>query len=169
MSAMPNIEETQLPGVGLRHEFTTRAGDRIGVITHRTGRRELLVYDRADPDSCRDVIRLDEDEGHALAEVLGGSHVAENLGHMLQQSVEGLTIDWLPVDESWQSSGWTVAETDLRARTGVSIVAAIRGEETVPAPGPDFRIHAGDTLVVVGTPEGIREAVSSLQGQQAGR
>lgn len=162
---MPRIEETQLPGVGLRHEFTTRTGDRLGVISHRTGRRELLIYDRADPDSCRDVVRLDEDEGHALAEVLGGSSVAEHLGAMVQQSVEGLTIDWLPVDASSQSAGRTVAETDLRARTGVTIVAVVRGRDTEAAPAADFRIEAGDTLVVVGTLDGVKEAFAWLQGQ----
>lgn len=161
---MPRIEETHLPGVGLRHDLTTRAGDRLGVITHRTGRRELLLYDRSDPDSCRDVVRLDEDEGHALAEVLGGTQVAESLDSMLQQSVQGLTIDWLPVTASWSCAGHTVAETMLRARTGVSIVAVIREEETVPSPTPDFRIEAGDTLVVVGTPEGIKHAFAHLEG-----
>ncbi|HVM00558.1 MAG TPA: cation:proton antiporter regulatory subunit [Egibacteraceae bacterium] len=161
---MPRIEETQLPGVGLRHDFTTRAGDRIGVITHRTGRRELLVYDHGDPDSCRDVVRLDEDEGHALAEVLGGTKVAESLDTMLQQSVEGLTIDWLPATASWSCAGHTVAETMLRARTGVSIVAVVRGEDTIPSPTPDFRIDAGDTLVVVGTPEAIKRAFTHLEG-----
>lgn len=159
---MPRIEETQLPGVGLRHDFTTRSGDRVGVITHRTGRRELLIYDRGDPDSCRDVVRLDEDEGHVLAEALGGSQVAESLGTMLQQSVEGLTIDWLSVGSSWECAGRTVAETELRARTGVTIVAVVRDGETVASPGPDFRIEAGDTLVVVGTPDGINAAALCL-------
>ncbi|HVM14068.1 MAG TPA: cation:proton antiporter regulatory subunit [Egibacteraceae bacterium] len=160
---MPRIEETQLPGVGLRHDLTTRAGDRLGVITHRTGRRELLLYDRRDPDSCRDVVRLDEDEGHALAEVLGGTKVAESLDNMIQQSVEGLTIDWLPATASWSCAGHTVAETMLRARTGVSIVAIVRGVQTVPSPTPDFRIEAGDTLVVVGTPEAIKSAFTHLE------
>jgi len=34
-----DITETALPGVGLRHDFTTRAGRQLGVVTHRTGRR----------------------------------------------------------------------------------------------------------------------------------
>ena len=38
-----DIQETNLPGVGLRHDFTTRAGRQLGVVTHRTGRRDLLV------------------------------------------------------------------------------------------------------------------------------
>lgn len=168
---MVDISETNLPGVGLRHEFTTRSGDRVGVITHRTGRRELLLYDREDPDACREDVRLEEDESHALAEVLGGSQVVSHLQTMLQQSVQGVTIDWLPVDASWSCAGRTIAETMLRAKTGVSIIAVIRdGEsgETVPAPTPDVRLEAGDVIVVVGTPDGIRAAFAHLQGGAAG-
>jgi TrkA domain protein len=36
---VPEIEETLLPGVGVRHEFTTAAGERLTLLTHRTGRR----------------------------------------------------------------------------------------------------------------------------------
>lgn len=163
MIPMPRIEETQLPGVGLRHDFVTKAGDRIGVISHRTGRRELLIYDRHDPDACREAIRLEEEEGHALAEVLGGTQVAESLDAMIQQSVQGLTIDWLAATTAWSCAGHTIADTMLRARTGVSIVAVVRDGETVPSPAPDFRIDAGDILVVVGTPEGIKDAVAHLE------
>lgn len=168
MCRMPDIEETHLPGVGMRHDFITRSGHRIGVVTHRTGRRELLVYDRDDPDACRDVVRLDEEEGHALAEVLGGSHVAEGVSNMLRQAVEGVAIDWLPASVAASCAGHTVAETSLRAETGVSIVAVVRGEDTYPAPSPDFRIEVGDTIVVVGTPQGIQEAFTHLEGGVAG-
>ena len=33
-----DIQETTLPGVGLRHDFTTHAGCRLGVVSYRTGR-----------------------------------------------------------------------------------------------------------------------------------
>jgi TrkA domain protein len=32
----------------------------------------------------------------------------------------------------------------------------IRGDQAFPAPGPEFAIKAEDTLVVVGTSEGIK-------------
>ena len=55
---MSEVTETQLPGVGVRHEFVTAGGERVAVLTHRTGRRELAVYDRADPDACTTVLHL---------------------------------------------------------------------------------------------------------------
>jgi TrkA domain protein len=42
-----------------------------------------------------------------------------------------------------------------RTRTGASIVAVIRDGQSVPAPGPDFDLHAGDVVVGVGTSEGL--------------
>ncbi len=154
---MAEIEETQLPGMGIRYEFRTSRGTRLGVVHHRTGRRELLVYDPNDPDTCREIIALDPDDSRTLAEVLGGSRVAEQLEHL--QKVEGLAIDWLPLPSNTAFAGGTIGDTEARTRTGVSIVAVIRGEEAFPAPGPDFGLQAGDTLLVVGTPRGI-EALS---------
>lgn len=154
---MAHIEQTKLPGVGVRHDFMTRSGARVGVVTHRTGYRELLIYDREDPDSCEETLRLEEDDSRALAEMLGGSRVSDALAG-IQQEVEGLVIDWLPIEASSHCAGDTIGEHEVRARTGVSIVAVVRDDKTFPAPGPDFRFEVGDTAVVVGTAEGIKAA-----------
>jgi TrkA domain protein len=78
---MTQIDETLLPGVGVRHDFTTVAGARIGLITYRDGRRELLLYDERDPDECRASISLDDEDARALADLLGGSQIIEHLEH----------------------------------------------------------------------------------------
>jgi TrkA domain protein len=158
------IRETTLPGVGLRHDFTTSSGRQLGVISHRTGRRDLIVYNRRDPDAAQEVVRLTAEESDTLAELLGGSRVSvsERLA-ALQQQIEGLAIDWLPVVAGSPYAGGTIADTQARTRTGVSIVAVLHNGTATPAPKPDFRFHVGDTLVVVGTVAGIR-AFSRLLG-----
>jgi K+/H+ antiporter YhaU regulatory subunit KhtT len=45
---MAEVTETPLPGVGVRHEFTTAAGERLAILSHRTGRRELALRVRLD-------------------------------------------------------------------------------------------------------------------------
>lgn len=159
---MANVEQTRLPGVGIRHDFETRRGHRIGVIAHRGGHRELIVYDSQDPDAVASTVRLEDDDAHTLAELLGASRVTEAVDE-IRQNIEGLAIDWVELGESWWAAGRTIADTQLRRRTGVSIVAIIRGEETVPAPEPSAGLLGGDTAVVVGTPEGIQRAITLLQ------
>jgi TrkA domain protein len=153
---LPNIEETPLPGVGLRLDFTADDGSRIGVVHHRTGRRELFVCAAEDPDAAVVSLSLSDDDSHALAEALGGSTVIANLMD-LQQRIEGLAIDWLAVERGAPYVGKTIGDARIRTRTGVSVVAVIRGDQAHPAPGPDFQIEASDTLVVVGTPKSIKE------------
>ena len=71
LKLMGEIETTHLPGVGERHDFVTEGGDRVGIITHRDGRRELLFYDPSDPDRCLAAARLSEDDLRRLVELCG--------------------------------------------------------------------------------------------------
>ena len=155
---MSEVEETQLPGVGVRYDFATAEGDRIGVLVHRTGRRDVLIYDKRDPDACRSTTELASEEARTLSELLGASQVTQQIAAM--QQLEGLAIDWLPIEPGSPWLGRSISDAGVRTKTGVSIVAVVRVDTTVPAPTPDFVFAAGDTLVVVGTPEGI----NSLSG-----
>jgi TrkA domain protein len=160
---MPEVSETQLPGVGVRHEFTTGAGERIAVVTHRTGRREIAVYDSRDPDASRAVLHFSQADARTLAELLGASPLSETVA-AVQQELEGLAIDWVTIAANSPVAGATIAEGAFRTRTGVSIVAVVRGKTTVPAPEPGFRFEAGDVAVAVGTAGGLAEFRSLLGG-----
>jgi TrkA domain protein len=140
--------------VGLRHEFTTERGERVAVLTHRTGRREIAIFDRGDPDACTTVLHLSLDDTRTLAEILGASQVSEAVA-AVQQRVEGLAIEWVALPSGSRFVGSTIAEGGFRTRTGASIVAILRGPATIPAPGPDERFDSGDVVVAVGTPEGL--------------
>ncbi len=158
---MPDIVETKLPGVGVRLEFTTEAGDHLGVLIHRGGRREVMVYDEVDPDRCTSMLHLNPDETRALSEMLGGSRISEVITGV-EQEIEGLSIDWLTVPESSPFVGESIGAGMFRTETGVSIVAVIRGSETYAAPGPDFVLAARDVAVAVGTAPGIKDARAML-------
>ncbi|HEX2196440.1 MAG TPA: cation:proton antiporter regulatory subunit [Actinomycetota bacterium] len=159
---MGDIQEVKLPGVGVRYEFETAEGNRIGVISHRSGLREIYISRQDDPDEFKRILGLSPDDARTLAELLGATRVAQQLAD-LQQHIEGLVIDWLPVRSDSPYAGRAIADTSMRRRTGVSVVAIVRGEEAVPAPGPDVRIESEDYLVVVGTARGIEEAVALLR------
>jgi TrkA domain protein len=132
------------------------------VVHHRTGRRELFVCEPDDTDAAVVNMSLSDEESHALSEALGGSTVVANLAH-LQQQVEGLAIDWLSIAPGSPYAGKTIADARIRTRSGVSVVAVLRSAETFPSPDPSFAIEAGDTLVVVGTPDGIKQTQEILR------
>ena len=116
---MPDVSETLLPGVGVRHEFVTASGERVAVLTHHTGRRELAIYDRADPDRCTTVLHLSAEDTRTLGELLGASHVSEAVT-AVQQRLEGLAIDWVTIPDGSAAVGTTIAEGAFRTRTGTS-------------------------------------------------
>lgn len=158
---MTEIREVRLPGLGVRYEFTTQEGKRLGVVSHHAGRRELYFADPDDPDAFKRMLGLSEKDARTLAEILGGSRVAEDLAE-LQHRIEGLAIDWLPLRDDSPYVHHTIGDARIRSRTGVSVVAVLRGEQAIPAPGPELGLEPGDYLVVVGTTRGIEEVVELL-------
>ncbi|MEU7747758.1 cation:proton antiporter regulatory subunit [Nonomuraea sp. NPDC049158] len=144
------IEQTALPGIGLRHEFMTRSGRRIGIVSHRTGRRDLVIYDPADPDRACETVKLNDEEADALAELLGAPRVIQRLND-LHREVEGLVSEKLPIGEDSPYAGRPMGDARVRTRTGASIVAAVRAGQVLVSPGPDFVLAAGDIVVVVGS------------------
>jgi TrkA domain protein len=155
-----DIERTALPGIGLQHVFTTARDRRIGVISYRDGHRDLLVYDREDPDTCVLTVPLTVEEASALAELLGTARIVERLAELHRQ-VEGLVSAQLPIAAGSPYDGRPLGDTRARTRTGASIVAVVRDGNVAASPRPDFEFRAGDVIVVVGTADGTA-AVADL-------
>ena len=159
---MSEIQEVKLPGVGVRYEFQTAEGKRIGVVSHRTGLREIYASRPDDPDEFQRVLGLSPDDARTLAELLGATRVAQQLAD-LQHQIEGLVIDWLPVRDDSPYADRTIGDARIRTRTSVSVVAILRGEDAIAAPGPEEPMRSGDYLVVVGTARGVEQTVELLR------
>jgi TrkA domain protein len=155
------VEKAVLPGIGVRHDLATASGRRIGVITHRTGQRDLVLYDPDDPDESRDTVPLTDDEADALAVILDASRVLSQLAGLHEQVEGTLVIEQLPIRPDSPYAGRPLGDTQARTRTGVSIVAVLRRGEATPSPGPDFVFEPNDLVVVVGTRDGV-DALSEI-------
>lgn len=158
---MAEIDETELPGIGVRREFTTRGGMRLGVIETRTGTRDLLLYDRDDPDVCRSVVPLDESDSDVLADLLGADRIKGDAASTLV-NLEGLAIDWVSIDPACEVAGSSIGDARLRSRTGATVAAIIDGERSVPGPGPEEVLPGGALVVAVGSAEGVRRLEALL-------
>ena len=160
---MTEFAETQLPGLGVRYTTQLRSGRSVAVVVHHTGRRDLVVYDTDDPDAAIATVELTEDEGHSLGELLGGSRIVERLDELTHQ-LQGMVIDWVRITRRSPVADQTLREAGVRARTGASVVALIRGASTIPAPGGDDHLAPGATAVVVGTAPAIAATRALFQG-----
>ena len=147
-----DVNETLLPGVGLRYEFDNSDGDRVGVIAHRRGDFEVFVYTSEDPDTARRVFRLTEREAEALAQILGAPRMVESYADLTKE-IPGLDAGQVEVGTGSPYCGRPLGDTRARTRTGASIVAILRGQDVISNPGPDDWLMAGDAVAVLGTPE----------------
>jgi TrkA domain protein len=157
------IFETSLPGIGIRYEFDTVRGRKIGVLVHRDGHRELLIYCKGDEDSCSETIDLVQAESAALVELFGGTKITERLTD-IRHDVQGLAIEWLTVESRSPIAGRSIGDAQIRTRTGASVVAVLRGGESHPGPGPDFIFEAEDVALVTGSFDGVTQASRIFYG-----
>lgn len=132
----------------------TESGRRLGVVSHRNGRRDLVLYDPDDPDSCQADIPLTDDEAEALADILGASLMLGQLAGLREQAA-GLLTEQIAIPAGSKYVNKRLGDTQARSRTGASIVAVLRDGQVIASPDPTFRFAAGDVVVVVGTRQGL--------------
>ncbi|GHJ41190.1 cation:proton antiporter regulatory subunit [Streptomyces sp. TS71-3] len=157
MDAASHVRKTALPGVGVRYDLDTQAGKHLSVVVHQDGRRTIGFHDPADDESCKETVTLAPQEATALGQVL----LPDSLRAVRSQVEIDLVTERIPITKQSAYGGRTLGETRARTLTGASIVAVLRRTGAFPSPAPDFRFAIGDTLVVVGTREGVN-AVSTL-------
>ncbi|MFI1533209.1 cation:proton antiporter regulatory subunit [Streptomyces anandii] len=156
------MSSTPLPGIGVRYDLTTREQRRLSVVAHRDGSRTLSAYRKDDPDACALSVRLTSGEAEALIDALIPKHRSPSL---LSTTELGLVAERIELSAASHWNGRLLGDTRMRTETGVSIVAVLRRAEAIPSPGPDFRLAGGDTLIVIGTREGV-EAAAAILGRE---
>ncbi|MFD7436226.1 cation:proton antiporter regulatory subunit [Streptomyces sp. NPDC059861] len=157
--AATRLSSTPLPGIGVRYDLTTHDQWRLSVVAHRDGERTFSTYRTDDPDDCALSVRLTAEEAAALVDALLPEHHAPNL---LSPADLGLVAERIELSGTSHWNGRLLGETRLRTTTGASIVAVLRRAEAIPSPTPDFRLAGGDTLIVIGTREGVEAAAGTL-------
>jgi CPA2 family monovalent cation:H+ antiporter-2 len=85
--------------------------------------------------------------------------------HEVEQLLPGLgDLVAVPLTASSAAVGKTLAQLNLRGRTGATVLAITRTEGAVLAPGAQERLRAGDVLALAGTTEAIAAAKARLSG-----
>ena len=162
------IRESDLPGVGKKFSGRTAAGEEIVVVIHHDGVRELFRF-TDDPDRPESVTRLTDQEAHRIGAVLSGAYFQPVSEDAVLEVMKGLHLRWFPVATVSFFAGRSIGDLQIRSRTGVSVIAIIRGRDThLPNPSPDEILQVGDTVVAIGTVEQMERLLALTRGQEDG-
>ena len=108
------------------------------------------------------MVSLGDDQARRLGAVLAGAYFRPAVAEQLETLVGGLAIDWVTLRSDSPAAGRSIAELELRRRTGMTVVAVIRGDQALVVPDPSEVLTAGDRLVVLGRPPLTRVIPSRL-------
>lgn len=159
------VKEGELPGIGKKYSIRTESGDTLVVVIHYTGKREIYCFEEGSEEPVA-VIELTDEEARTLGTILVGALFQptsdeEKIGFLMKH----LVFEWVKVPENSFLAGKTIKELDIRKKFGVIIVAVIRDENVIVSPSPLFKMEPGDTLVVVGTLESVKQFVKEVGGE----
>jgi monovalent cation:H+ antiporter-2, CPA2 family len=106
-----------------------------------------------------------------LVAEIRGSHYevlrSDAAGRLSLDAVAGvpqMAIERMRVSPESPLAGKRLAATGLRSQTGALVLSVVRGDEEIATPGPQFRLAAGDVLVVVGQPHQLHAAARLVAG-----
>ena len=122
-----DVKEVLLPSIGVRYEFTSHDGERIGIIARRSGDFEVVRYARDDPDQAQPIFHFTDEEADAVAQILGAPRIAERFTELTRE-VPGLEAGQVHIRPGSPFAERPLGETRARTRTGASIVAIVRNE-----------------------------------------
>ncbi|TCP58282.1 potassium/proton antiporter regulatory subunit (CPA2 family) [Tumebacillus sp. BK434] len=154
---MGTIRESELPGIGKKYQVETDAGDKIVIVIHDDGRREIYHFEKDDPDETISHVTLEDDEARQIASIIGGMTYKPKALDSIQVSLEELVIEWCKVEPSFKCINKTIAELEVRQRTGATILAIVEKGQQKINPGPDDQLRANMTLVMAGERKQIKQ------------
>jgi TrkA domain protein len=149
-----DVKEHDLPGVGKKFAIATNGGDRMTVIIHNTGHREIYHF-REGEDYPFHALRLDDAEARKFGAILGGAYFQPPMAESMDMVLDRLSIEWLKITPASPLAGRTIEQSGIRRQTGASVIAILRNGEAHPNPQPADTLHPGDTLMVVGDREQV--------------
>ena len=158
-----NIRESELPGIGYKFEIITRNQEKMVIVIHDDGRREIYHFDSDDRDEVISNVTLNDLEARQIAGILGGMAYKPKALESVEFAFDDLIIEWYKVESGAPAVNKTIGEIDIRNNFGVTVIAMKkRNKKNSHNPGPDTVIEAGDTLVISGERNQLKELINNL-------
>ncbi|MDQ0225371.1 cation:proton antiporter regulatory subunit [Metabacillus niabensis] len=158
-----NIRESELPGIGCKFEIVTKNQDKLVVVIHDDGRREIYHFDSDDHDEVISNVTLNDAEARQIAGILGGMSYKPKALETVDFAFDDLIIEWFKVEPNAAAVNQTIGQIDIRNNYGVNVIAIKKkNSKRSINPGSDTIIEVGDTLVISGERNQIKELIKNL-------
>lgn len=154
---MSIIRESDLPGIGKKYQIEARSGDKLVIVIHDDGRREIYHFDDDNPDESISMVTLDDEEARQIAAIIGGMNYKPKALETIEISLEELVIEWCRIEPHFTCVNKTISELQVRQRTGATILAIVGKNQQKINPGPDDKLTADITVVMAGERKQIRQ------------
>jgi TrkA domain protein len=156
-----DVTETELPGVGRKHEIELKSGVQAIVLTHNSGKRELMSKADGDVDPER-LLELTDQEARVLGTVLEGAYFQPvESGDEEMMIADDLMIKWVTVAEASSIVGRKASEA---VPGDITVLAIHRNGELLTGSPPELSFDSGDVVITTGT----RDAVTAFEERAVG-
>lgn len=159
---MSEIKESELPGIGKKFTLELDSGDKLVVVIHSSGEREVFKFTR-DNDEPTSVTTLADEEARQIGTILSGTYFQPVIEEEQKLTMKNATMEWIKIMPDSILVNKKIDELDIRKKTGVSITTIIRGETVIPNPRSSEIIMPQDTIIIIGNKEQVKNFISTFE------
>ncbi|MFG6117029.1 TrkA domain protein [Thalassobacillus cyri] len=161
-----NISVSKLPGIGQKISLKTGEDSMLVLIVHHTGKRELYFFDDKDNEEADFAMDLTPDETRELgAQLLGATYQPVD-ADKLKVFQNQIVIDWVELKSNASIAGKTIEESEIRNKTGATIIGIVQGDETIAIPEADTTLEPGNVLMIIGKQDQIESLAALCRGEE---
>lgn len=154
------MRESDLPGIGRKVEMFTRDAEKIRIILHENGMRELYHFHEHDDEECVSSMCFDDDEARQISAILGGVAYKPKAIETVEAAIDELTIEWFKIEAGSAAAQQTISCLGIGEHYGVTLIGVVKKDgDKILNPVSETMMNEGDTLVISGERKELRRLI----------
>lgn len=164
-----NIREIELPGIGHKFEIITKDNEKVVIVIHDDGRREIYHFDEDDHDESISSVTFSDSEARQVAAIIGGMTYKPKALETVEMAFDDFVIEWFKVEQGAPAVNKSIGEIDIRNKYGITVLAIVKKNlKKILNPGSDAMIEPGDTVIVSGERSELKAVIKELLSSREG-